>query len=187
MLPSRISFWLFRVPVDTDTTLKRSNINCGGFLCGATAVPQGKCVRWNCASCLILASLMIDSGRPCGPSGRLSSGMASDVTQLCRRARTSQRHRAPADISGGEGLRSAAARGPVIRAIWWLWLCPSLCSPDPGRWWQSRDWWRRKTQRRGVNDPGVTSLAKKKKKEHEDQFLLKPLKTFVWFVIGKVS
>lgn len=56
------------------------------------------------------------AGRSCGASAPLSCGMASGVTQPCRRARTSQRHRDPADISGGDGLRPAAVGGPVIRA-----------------------------------------------------------------------
>lgn len=83
---------------------------------------------------------------------------------LAWRSRAGERGRArcrelPQTFLVGGWLRPSAVGGLVIRAVWWLWLCPRLCSPDPGRWC---DWWGRKTQRRGANEPTVTYLENQK-------------------------
>lgn len=101
MFPSRISFWFFGVPSETDTALKRSNINWGAFLWGATDGPRGKSFRWTNAFSFAVSSKA--SFRTAVP---LSCGIASGLTHLSWRARTSNRRRAPAVILVWSGLSS---------------------------------------------------------------------------------
>ena len=123
MFPSRISFWLFGVPSDTDTALNRSNINCGAFLWGATAGPRGKSFRWTIASSFSFAVSVASRVACCRPALPPSCGMASGLTHRSRRARrTSQRRRAPAVIFSESGLSSAPVGRRVIRrtrCLWW--------------------------------------------------------------------
>jgi len=137
MFPSRISFWLFGVPLVTVTALKRSNINCGAFLCGGTAGARGKSLRFSTAS-----KLRVTASEPsCIPIVPAPCGIANGVTHPSWRTRTRQRRTAPAAIFQWEWTelytcRAMGDKGDPVASDNRL----SLYSANTGRW-LGRDWW----------------------------------------------